>query len=294
MYQQSQPTYTTNSTHPSLLVPEISWTAKQNITLSNTFTTKYVNVISDIITTDIYNEYTFIYHVHTALEAAALRRAILSYVEVYAPYTLTIEHFTSHLLPDELVHRISLLPLDGNKFKTLRAEGKLPTRGELNNQLLDINHPQHNTARDIDLIIDICASNRFNTPLPANITDYVFYPGYFNSDHIDNSPFISNNIMPMRGEIMYKEVTIKEADCLYGTLTLRPGIGLYGLKYQSVSTCVALPLKPVASNDPLAISDGFYQFRIRLVGCLTLEEILTAALRAIEANEDNTHILFPL
>lgn len=298
MYQQSQ-NIITNSTvqHPSYLVQAPKWQANVSLNLSDTFNKENINLISDIVSTNLNNEYYFTYHVHTALEAAALRRAILSYVEVYAPHSLTIEHFTSALLPDELVHRISLLPIDKIKFDQLRANNKLPTKGELDNTLLDINHPQHHIARDIDLIIDVSAASRKHISvdmlqqLPAT---YNFPPCYFNSDHITNSPFITNNIMPMRGEIVYKNETLKEADCVYGILTLRPGIGLYGLKYQTVCTCIALPLKPVANNDPLAVSDGFYRFRIRLIGSLDLEQILTAALKAVKVDEDNTHLLFPL
>lgn len=277
--------------HPSLKVKAPVWQEGKKVKLSDDF--PYNKLISQLQQTRYHNEYTFIYHVNTSLEAALLRRCLLDYVEVYAAHTLTIKRFNCSLIPDELVHRISLLPIDYKKFNYLRSKKKLITKGELDNNLIENNDV---AARDIDISIDVSAyslkhlSRDDRKLIPRT---YVFPPCYFNSDHIINSPFISNNIVPLQGEIIVDKKIVKKEEYIYGILTLRPGIGRMGLKYQSISTCIALPLEPLEKSDPLAVSTGFYHFTIRLVGNVDLETILTSALKAVEINEPVNHILFP-
>jgi hypothetical protein len=277
--------------HPSLKVKAPQWQEGVKVKLSKNF--PYANLISQLQQSRYHNEYTFIYHVNTSLEAALLRRCLLDYVEVYAAHTLTIERFNCSLIPDELVHRISLLPLDYKKFNRLRENKKLFTKGELDNTLIENNDI---AVRDIDLLIDVSAySKKHLSDDDKNLipSTYIFPPCYFNSDHIKNSPFISNNITPLNGEIIVDNKTVKKEEYIYATLTLRPGIGSMGLKYQCVSTCIAVALEPTEKNDPLAVSKGFYHFTIRLVGNVDLETVLISALKAVEVNEPVTHMLFP-
>lgn len=255
--------------------PGDDWEADRPVTLSESF--PYSDKISDLRTRPHRDEYRFLYHVHTDYEANQLRRALYLGVTTYNVQFVTIDHINCSFSGDEITHICSLLTIDHSRFTALREAGYLRTKEEqgIATSPLDKN----------DIIIPFNFSAASRAMVDPGITlplTYQFPHCVVVTDDLAANPFKTSMLWPLRGELIVEGKTIRDAEYIIGSLTLRPGNGERSTNYLAVSTVISRALDPPHQDDPLAVSSDYYEIIVRTQDRISLEDLLTQAFRYLE------------
>ena len=248
----------------------VSPTTTSSVELSDSF--PYRDRISKLQKRPHRDEYEFIYHVHTDYEANQLRRALHLGITTYNVRFVTVEHINCSFSCDEITHICSLLTIDHDRFTALRSSGHLPTKEEAGIST------SHIDKDDIVIPFNFSAANRavvdpaIVLPLTYQFPDCVVV-----TDDLPVNPFKTTMLWPLRGELIVEGRTLRPAEYIIGSLTLRPGTGDQSTNYLAVSTVISRALDPVNQDDPLAVSTDYYQIIVRSQGRISIEDLLTQA-----------------
>lgn len=219
----------------------------------------YHHVISNLQSSNLADEYTFHYKATRLLDAASFRSAIINNVPCYAAEFLVVRVWNCSFYPEDYAHYLSMIPVQRERLNALLV----------------------NKQANGDLVVPLNLSAWSEKHLSTkDIVNYQFPDCYPCTEDLEQNPFQTVMLPPLRGTLIHNREIIRPHEEVYGEIILRQGLGKESPKFQCVSKVIFQPA--IQTNDPLEETNTHFIFTVRLVGQLNIEEVLTAACASLQ------------